>query len=238
MNLISFLVTPSTKTKNRSEPFMRRPRLMSVITITAAVLLAILSGMDVLAEGIILEVTGGNADVENWIAEATLDLATASQLLGQNGKPTQVTVHEITGEGTTVTKSVPSQVDHADDKNMYIVSWHVPETLAAGMTRRFLVRFDAPNIVEAVEPTLRVTTDKNTVTVTNGNISLEHLLDIGGMIRRVTVADTTGTTYTVLLEFEETNTPNKNVSVIQSPLVKTALEMGARMIKDDKNPTK
>lgn len=52
------------------------------------------------------------------------------------------------------------------------------------------------------------------------------------------VADTTGTTYTVLLEFEETNTPNKNVSVIQSPLVKTALEMGARMIKDDKNPTK
>ena len=171
---------------------MRRPRLMSVITITAAVLLAILSGMDVLAEGIILEVTGGDADVKNWIAEATLDLATASQLLGQNGKPTQVTVHEITGEGTTVTKSVPSQVDHADDKNMYIVSWRIPETLAAGMTRRFLVRFDAPNIVEAVEPTLRVTTDKNTVTVTNGNISLEHLLDIGGMIRRVTVADTTG----------------------------------------------
>ena len=88
MNVISFLVTPSTKTKNRSGPGMRRPRLLSVITTTAAVLLAILSGMDVLAEGIILEVTGGNTDVKNWVAEATLDLATASQLLGRNGKPT------------------------------------------------------------------------------------------------------------------------------------------------------
>ena len=50
------------------------------------------------------------------------------------------------------------------------------------------------------------------------------------------VADTTGTKYTVHLAFKENNTANNNVPIVKSPLVRTALEMGARMInKDAKN---
>ena len=87
MKIITSFVTPSTRTANRSAPTVRRLWLLSTIAIAAAVVLsACVSQTQAMAEGIYLEVAGGKADVENWVAEATLDLVTARELIDREGK--------------------------------------------------------------------------------------------------------------------------------------------------------
>ena len=192
MNFITFLATPDTRIQNRTKPATPRLRLLSSIALAAVVLAAFLCPQQAIAEGLQLEVTGGKVDVQNWVAQTTLDLATASKLLGCDGSPAQVAVYELDAQGQPAEKPVTSQVDSDTDKHIYTVAWRVPGKLAAGATRRFLIQFDASSTSDESEPIIRAEAGKDTLTVTNGNIVLEHQRGTGGMIRRVTVAGTTG----------------------------------------------
>ena len=140
------------------------------------------------ATGIELVVTGGKANVTDWVAEATLDLGAARGLLGARGRPDQVAVYELDDLGN-VSNRVASQVDRARSKGLFTVAWRVPGKLAAGATRRFLLTFRAAKDTEGEGPSVEVKSDKNTITVTNGDLQLEHVRGIGGMIRRVTLGD-------------------------------------------------
>ena len=137
------------------------------------------------ASDIELHVTGGAADVNDWVAEATLDLATAGRILEWHGRPDQVAVFEL-DESAEVGQQVACQVDRTEGEGVYTVAWRVPGTLAARAHREFVIRFEGAEPVSQ-ERVVKVATAKDTLTVTNGDIVLEHAKGIGGMIRRVTV---------------------------------------------------
>jgi len=160
--------------------------------LSAAAFMWLMAGPTGAAEGILLEVTAGRAEATDWIAQADLDLATAQQLLQVGGRPDQVTVYELEGSGEPG-KPVPSQVDPTDRLGIYTLTWRVPGTLAAGPSRKFLVRFgggEAPvrlDVAEDTLPAVSVRPEGDIATVANGDILLEHHRGHGGMIRRVTV---------------------------------------------------
>ena len=163
------------------------------------------------AQGIRIDVTAGKHDVTDWVAEATLDLAAAAELLDAKGRPDRVAVFELqtsdTGavtvpqqiaegvwvqaeEKTKATRTVPvtSQVDRAGEGGLHTVAWRVPGTLGAGQSRKFIIRFDIAGKPVPKEKAMRVETDENTATITNGDIVLQHHRLAGGMIAGVTVA--------------------------------------------------
>ena len=190
---------------------MRTTNLLSIVAAAAVLLTACVSEKDAMAEGIFLEVTGGKADVEDWVAEATLNLAPARKLLGWKGQPARIAVVEVDDDGQPG-KQVQTQIDRVTPavrqarggqgslqrnpqqagQDLVTIAWRVPGKLAAGKTRRFLVRFDASRIDDADRPVVRVESDENRVTVTNGDIALEHEYGTGGFIHRATVAHATG----------------------------------------------
>jgi len=137
-------------------------------------------------EGILLEVTAGKADVTDWVAEATLDLAAARSLLGVKGRPDRIAVYEVDASGSAGAR-VSAQVDSAGGKGLYTVAWRVPGELAAGARRSFVVRFEggAPLVDERA---IIVVSSPDAITVANGDILLDHTRGAGGMIGRVTVA--------------------------------------------------
>jgi hypothetical protein len=161
----------------------------SSVKTTVATTAVLLSAFVATADDIRLDVTGGKADVEGWVAEATLDLATAARLLGWPGKPDQIAIIEYAGRRA---KPVQHQVDRATGDDMYTVSWRIPGTLAASQTRRFLLRFDTSPVIGTPGTAIDVATSANTLVVNNGDITLEHQREIGGFISRVTVAEATG----------------------------------------------
>ena len=141
------------------------------------------------SDGVILEVTGRKADVTDWVAETTLDLGEARKLLGASGRPDQIVVYELAAAGEPGSR-VASQVDAAGGKGIYTIAWRVPGTLAAGAARTFAVRFEGAEPVEETRA-ITVAATEDCVTLTNGDIVLEHVKGIGGMIGRVTVSGAT-----------------------------------------------
>ena len=141
------------------------------------------------ADGITVEVIAGKADVADWVAEVTLDLAAARELLGAQGRPDKIAVYEFDASGKTANR-VASQVDPAHGKGLYTVAWRVPGKLAAGAARSFVIRFEGGAPV-ADDRGVTVVASNDVATVTNGDIILEHAKGIGGMIRRVTVGGAT-----------------------------------------------
>ena len=175
---------------------MPRIRLHSIETLVAVVLMVIGPVTAAMADGIYLEVVGGKVDVNDWVAETTIDLDTASKLVGWRGPTDQVAVHEVDDVGMPVGKSatgmpVASQVDRAVEQGMSVVCWRVPGKLAAGQTRRFVLRFDRSGGGTVDEPLIDMAIEQNTITVTNGHVTLVHDSQMGGMIRGVTVGDST-----------------------------------------------
>ena len=126
----------------------------SSVKTTVATTAVLLSAFVAAADDVRLDVTGGKVDVAGWVAEATLDLATAARLLGWSGKPDQIAIIEDTGRRA---KPVQHQVDRATGDGMYTVSWRVPGTLAASQTRRFLLRFDRSPVTGTPDPCLLYT---------------------------------------------------------------------------------
>ena len=141
-------------------------------------------------DGIVLEVIAGKTDVIDWVAEATVDLATVRKVLGVSARPDHVAVYELDKAGQRAAR-VASQVDHAGGKGMYTIAWRVPGTLTAGACRRFLVTHEMTGQPVTEEHPIVVRTDEATATVVNGAISLVHNKGMGGMIRSVTIADGT-----------------------------------------------
>jgi len=156
---------------------------------TCILVLSFTCSLAIASDGIILEISAGKAEANDWVAEATLDLAAAKELLGAQGRPDQLAVYELDASGNTPNR-VASQVDPADGKGLYTVAWRVPGKLAAGARRSFVIRFEGGAPV-ADDRALTVETTDDTATVTNGDIVLEHARGIGGMIRRVAVGDAT-----------------------------------------------
>ena len=139
------------------------------------------------AGGLRVCVTGGATEVTDWVAEATLDLAAAAELLGVDGRPNRVAVYELGASGAPVAR-VASQVDITGESGLHAVAWRVPGTLGAGESRKFVIRFDVDGEPIAEERPMRTETDENSVTITNGDIVLLHHRLTGGMISSVTVA--------------------------------------------------
>ena len=140
----------------------------------------------VASDGVILEVTGGKADVSDWVAEATLDLAAAKELLDAQGRPDQIAVYELDETGKATTR-VASQVDGGKGTGLYTVAWRVPGNLAAGACRRFLLSRGASQEGVKVGQAIQVEADADRVVVTNGRTVLEHERVKGGMIGQITI---------------------------------------------------
>ena len=170
---------------------MRRSILLLAIGIIIVLRPACVFAKSEMAEGIVLEIVGGKADVEDWVAEVTLDLNSARTLLAWSGASTQISVFELNGVGTPA-KQVASQVDITVEEDLYVVSWRVTGKLDAGQKRRFLLRFGALDELGKSEHAIHVATSSKKTIVTNGDITLVHDRDIGGMIRQVTVSGASG----------------------------------------------
>jgi len=228
------------------------------------VVLASTTISSVCADGIRVDVTAGKHEVTDWVAEATLDLVAAAKLLGVKGNPDRVAVFELqtsdTGTVTVpqqiaegvwvqaeemVTKRravrVPGQVDRLDKSGLYTVSWRVPGTLGAGQSRKFVIRFDIAGEPVAEEKAMRVETDENTATITNGDIVLQHHRLAGGMISSVTVAGANaqlawydkaydGTIYSLAR-----HTPVRMDVVASGPL-RTTIESESRFLEAGEGP--
>jgi hypothetical protein len=136
--------------------------------------------------GVEVTVTCGKVAVTDWIAEVTLDLPTAQKLVGASGPAERVAVYETTGPDAAV--RVASQVDASGEQGPYTVAWQVPGELPAQAVRTFAIRFEDTAPGAAVERAVAVSATDDTVTVTNGDLVLEHSRGSGGMISRVTVA--------------------------------------------------
>ena len=163
---------------------------MPATSLSLTALLLLLS-TDAFAEGgILLEVTGGKAEVSDWVSEATLELATMRKILGVSGGSDGVAVYELDASGSPAAR-VAAQVDEAEGEGLYTVAWRVPGKLAPGEKRRFLVSFSESGEGVEEEPVLGVQSDEDTATVTNGPIVIEHVKDIGGMIHRISVDNAT-----------------------------------------------
>ncbi len=136
--------------------------------------------LSALGVGIDLTVTNGNMAVTNWVAEATLDLAGARDLLGDPGEPEEIAVYDVDGaEGL-----VPWQLDATAVTGVYTVAWRVPGALEANAARHFELRFEATN--SPVDPqSVTIATNAGGIAVDNEEISLFH--NSGGLITEVSV---------------------------------------------------
>ena len=136
-------------------------------------------------DGLILRVTAGKADVTDWVAHTTLDLATAGDILDIDVSAERIGVVELDASGRAA--PVVSQVDSTGAAGIYSIAWRVPGKLAAGVTRTFRVLFQDAGEPDADSGAITVTETANLATVTNGDIVLEHSRSHGGMITRVGV---------------------------------------------------
>ena len=126
----------------------------------------ILSGETFPSEGIVLDVVGGKADVEDWVAAATLDLETARSVLGHSGEADCVSICELHEPGEQAAR-VASRIDETGVKGMYKVAWRVPGKLAAGEKRRFLLTFGDSDRkdVKALSPPSEIARDSPRVQI-------------------------------------------------------------------------
>ncbi|MFH0963690.1 MAG: DUF6259 domain-containing protein [Planctomycetota bacterium] len=141
-------------------------------------------------QGVVLEVKGGGAAVDNWVAEATLDLAGAREAAGGSGSTRKAAVFELDERGE-VGPQAESQVNPTDEPGIYTVSWRVPGTLAPDAQRRFLLRSAPSGETMKNETAISVEETADAVLVRSGDLELEHRRGIGGMIRKVTIGGTT-----------------------------------------------
>ena len=169
---------------------MRTCALPLVVLVSMVSVSLVLGQVSPDAKGIRVDVTAGKHEVTDWVAEATLDLVAVAQLLAVDGLPDRVAVCELDTSGNAGAR-VASQVDRSRDTNLFTIAWRVSGTLDAGESRKFVIRFDIDGEPVAQERPMRVETDENTVTITNGDISLQHHRAGGGLISSVTVGQAT-----------------------------------------------
>jgi hypothetical protein len=115
---------------------------------------------------VFIDVRGGAVDVDDWIAQAPAQVKPPASVweLDDAGEPARAVASQLDGD---------------------IVAFHVPGTLDANQTRRFII-VDRDTEMP-FDQGLRTTTTKDIVTVEQGNTAVQHYKSRGGLPSRITV---------------------------------------------------